>query len=95
MTGARAELRAESPGYSAATKAITVEATPVTARLDLVQLMDAGAAAAPVDAPPVVTQPTKQAPKRGGKKEPRPNNRGSASETGTGSNAGFSPNDVL
>jgi len=91
--GAQLELRAESPGHSAATRSVTVGASPATVRLELAELMDAGA-----QAPPETTQPAATpADKKGSGSHERKRHRHGAGEgSGRGSNdETFNPNDVL
>lgn len=87
----KVELRAEAPGYAAATRTVTIEHTPTAVRLELAPLVDAGAPT-PLDTKPRVKEPSN---KRGQPRERNGSRQGSGSGTGSSSAPSFNPNDVL
>lgn len=89
--GSKVELRVESPGFSPATRLVTVEPTAATLRVELAPIVDAGLPATPVDAPPAKKEPVK----RGDSPHERKRNGSGTPPSGSGADQGFNPNDVL
>lgn len=89
--GSKVELRVESPGFSPATRFVTVEPTATTLGVELAPIVDAGLPATPVDAPPA----KKETVKRGDSPHERKRTGSATSPSGSGADQGFNPNDVL
>jgi serine/threonine protein kinase len=86
---ANVEIRAMLPGRELVRRTVTVAATPATVRFELPQIIEAGATHPP--AAPSTAPPSKRSrdSSHGDKKRP------SGSAAGSGSDATFSPNDVM